>query len=145
MAAQAQQVHFEPSRQAREKILSTASRLFFEQGYESTALSQVAREARVSKALILWHFASKEKLFRATLGRVLEPYVIDVDDLESLDVGAQIERLIDQFYEFVCENGFSIRLFLRLMLHRERQPDDVLRRISELHELFRSVLAGVIR
>jgi len=141
----AAQVQLDPSRQTREKILTSASRLFFDQGYEGTALSQVAREAHVSKALILWHFDSKEKLFRAALGRTLEPYFIDVNDLEGLDEAAQLERLIDLFYEFVRDNAYSIRLFLRLMLHRERQPDDVLARVSELHELFRRVLVDVIQ
>ena len=47
--------------QTRDRILSTAARLFSEHGYEHTPLSQVAREAQVSKALVLWHFDSKEK------------------------------------------------------------------------------------
>ena len=71
----------------RDRILTTAARLFSENGYEHTPLSQVAREAQVSKALVLWHFDSKEKLFRAALGRTLEPYFIDVDELEGLDEG----------------------------------------------------------
>ena len=41
---------------AREKILETAMRLFATQGYSTTSLAQVAKEARVSKALIFWHF-----------------------------------------------------------------------------------------
>jgi AcrR family transcriptional regulator len=71
--------HGDQALQTRDRILSTASRLFSAGGYEHTPLSQVAREAQVSKALILWHFDSKEKLFRAALGRTLEPYFIDVD------------------------------------------------------------------
>src|SRR5262245_23615279 len=137
--------HGEQAMHTRDRILATAARLFSEGGYEHTALSQVAREAQVSKALILWHFDSKEKLFRAALGRTLEPYFIDVNDLEGLDEAAQLERLIDLFYEFVRDNAYSIRLFLRLMLHREREPNDVLSRISQLHELFRSVIANVLQ
>ena len=90
--------------QTRDRILSTAARLFSEHGYEHTPLSQVAREAQVSKALVLWHFDTKEALFRAALGRTLEPYHLDVEDLEGLDESAQIELLMDRFYEFVRAN-----------------------------------------
>lgn len=133
------------SNHTREKILATAAKLFSVQGYDSTALSQVAREAHVSKALVLWHFDSKEKLFQAAVGRTLEPYFIDIDDLDGLDEPAQIERLIDSFYEFIQENVYSVRFMLGLIVRGEPQPDDeVLRRIGELYRLFRSLLAEVI-
>src|ERR1041385_9081089 len=105
---------------AREKILTTASRLFAEQGYESTSLSQVARQANVSKALIFWHFDCKENLYRSALRKTLEPYFIDSEDLEGLGEREQIARLIDQFYDFVSDNVYSVRFFLNLTLRTER-------------------------
>ena len=61
----------------REKILETAVRLFSSHGYADTSLAQVARAACVSKALVLWYFESKERLFRAALQHFLTPYEID--------------------------------------------------------------------
>jgi AcrR family transcriptional regulator len=132
------------SQQTREKILRTAARLFSQRGYANTALSQVAREACVSKALILWHFDSKEKLFRAALGCTLEPYFIDVQELAGLDEGQQIGRLIDLFHEFVLENVYSVRFFLGLVVHREEHPDRIVEKIDELYRLFRSLLTEII-
>jgi AcrR family transcriptional regulator len=140
----AEQSQLDHSQQTREKILRTAARLFSQHGYANTALSQVAREAHVSKALILWHFDSKDKLFQAALGCTLEPYVIDVGELEGLDEGAQIGRLIDSFYEFVQENVYSVRFFLGLVVRREEHPDLIVAKIDELYRLFRSVLIGII-
>ena len=130
--------------EARDKILATATRLFAEQGYETTSLSQVAREAKVSKALIFWHFDCKEKLYRSALRKTLEPYFINVDDLEGLGEREQIERLIDLFYDFVHENVYSVRFFLSLTLRAERQPDEGLLRVNELYRIFRDSLAGII-
>jgi len=132
------------SQETREKILESATRLFSEQGYESTSLSQVARQAKVSKALIFWHFDSKEKLYRSALRKTLEPYFIDVDDLEGLGEREQIERQIDQFYDFVSDNVYSVRFFLNLTLHAEGQHDEVLSRVNELYRVFRDSLAGII-
>lgn len=130
--------------QTRDRILETAARLFSEHGYDQVPLSHVAREAQVSKALVLWHFDSKEQLFRAALGRTLEPYFIDVDDLGGLDEGAQIERLIDLFYEFVRDNVYSVRFLLSLMIRGESKPDDMIGRVNDLYRVFRSLLADII-
>jgi AcrR family transcriptional regulator len=130
--------------EAREKILVTATRLFSEQGYENTSLAQVARQAKVSKALIFWHFDCKEKLYRSAVHKTLEAYFIDNDDLEGLGEREQIARLIDAFHNFVNDNLYSVRFFLSLMLRAERQPNEVLGRINELYRIFRSSLADVI-
>ena len=136
--------HGDQALQTRDRIVTTAARLFSESGYEHTSLSQVAREAQVSKALILWHFDSKEKLFRAALGRTLEPYFIDVEELEGLDEAAQIERLVDLFYEFVRDNVYSVRFLLTLMIRGESKPDDITARVNDLYRIFRSLLADII-
>src|ERR1019366_1495604 len=132
------------ARETREKILESATQLFAQQGYENTSLSQVARQAKVSKALIFWHFDSKEKLYRNALRRTLEPYFINVGDLEGLGEREQIERLIDLFYDFVHENLNSVRFFLHLTLRGENRPDESLSRVTELYRIFRSSLADII-
>jgi AcrR family transcriptional regulator len=128
----------------QDNILETATRLFSSQGYESTSLSQVAKEANVSKALIFWHFENKETLFRAALRRAIEPYFIKLDKLEGLDEWGRMERLIDLFYEFVQENVYSVRFLFTLILQSDRQPDEAITRVNELYRAFRSLLADVI-
>ena len=49
------------------KILATASRLFYEQGYHLTGINQVIAEAGVAKASFYYHFSSKEDLCVAYL------------------------------------------------------------------------------
>jgi AcrR family transcriptional regulator len=51
----------------RTKILETASRLFYEQGYHLTGINQVVAEAGVAKASFYYHFSSKEDLCIAYL------------------------------------------------------------------------------
>ena len=129
----------------REKILETAMRLFSNQGYASTSLSQVAKEAQVSKALIFWHFENKDALFRTAVQRTLEPYIINVlDDLEGLDELEQVRRLIDEYYKFVSKNLYSVKFFLGLILREEKQPDDVAGRMTELQRLFQTLIANIL-
>jgi AcrR family transcriptional regulator len=51
----------------RTKILETASRLFYEQGYHLTGINQTIAEAGVAKASFYYHFSSKEDLCVAYL------------------------------------------------------------------------------
>ena len=46
----------------RERIIDTASRLFYNQGYNSTGINQVIKEADVAKASLYQPFPSKEDL-----------------------------------------------------------------------------------
>jgi AcrR family transcriptional regulator len=130
---------------AREKIIETAMRLFSTQGYSNTSLSQVAKEAQVSKALIFWHFENKESLFRTAVQRTFEPYIINVvDDLEGLDEVDQIKRLIDEYYDFVSKNIYSVKFFLGLMLREDKHPDDLVTHLGELQRMYRNLIADII-
>lgn len=130
---------------ARTKILETATRLFSAHGYENTSLSQVAKDASVSKALIFWHFETKENLFQAVLSRTVEPYSLNIDqDLSGLSEPEQLKKLIDLYYEFVTQNVYSVRFFLSLFLREEKRPDDLFSRILGLYTLYRDLIRGII-
>lgn len=51
----------------RELLLARATELFAEHGYEGLSMSQLAREAQISKALLYHYFPSKRRLFEAAL------------------------------------------------------------------------------
>jgi AcrR family transcriptional regulator len=131
---------------ARQKILSAATKLFATQGYAKTSLAQVAKEAQVSKALIFWHFESKDDLFRTALKTSLEPFSIDVVELlEGLGEMDQIHKLIDLYYEFVSQNVYSVRFLLSLVVREEKNLDDLLDRTVELYRIYCSMLADIIQ
>ncbi len=51
----------------RERIIETALRLFYEQGYLATGINQIISESQVAKATFYSHFSSKENLCVAYL------------------------------------------------------------------------------
>ena len=53
--------------ESRQKILSTARRLFAERGFDGCNVSDIAKQAGMSQGNIYWHFASKDDLFQAVL------------------------------------------------------------------------------
>lgn len=60
-----------PLENTRDRILSTAERIFVMHGYEGTSLRQITREASVNLAAVNYHFGSKEGLLQEVLRRRL--------------------------------------------------------------------------
>jgi AcrR family transcriptional regulator len=54
----------------RSQLLTIATRMFAERGYEDTSIEAVLREAGVSRGSLYHHFASKEALFEAVAEEV---------------------------------------------------------------------------
>jgi len=55
--------------ESRERILRAALLLFARQGYESTSIREIAREAKISQGLMYNYFAGKDDLLRAIFSR----------------------------------------------------------------------------
>ncbi len=55
-------------------ILSAASQLFMENGFDGTSMDEVAKRAGVSKQTVYSHFANKEQLFSASIRCKIEEY-----------------------------------------------------------------------
>lgn len=130
--------------ETREKILETAVKLFSSHGYADTSLAQVARAARVSKALVLWYFESKDQLFRAALQPFLAPYEIDSQVLDGLDERQQVEKLIDDYYDFIVEHLYSVRFVLGQVVGGDENSQELVARVRELHVIYRGLLTTIL-
>ncbi|MGH7950168.1 MAG: TetR/AcrR family transcriptional regulator [Candidatus Binataceae bacterium] len=147
-APEAKTEHVDPrghAQDSRDEILHAAMRLFASRGFHETSMSEVAREARVSKALIFWHFKTKEELFLAVLNRLLEPYFIDfAEETSALDERAQILKLVESYFRFVRENASSIRFFLAQLLHDEHASETLTDQVMKLYTGYRAMLVELI-
>ena len=128
----------------REKILETAAQLFSAQGYHATSLAQVARAARVSKALILWYFESKEQLFHVALQHFLAPYAIRDQGLDGLTESDQLERLITDYYDFVAEHLYSVKFLLGQVVRDDENAPELVTQARQLYLVYRGLLASIL-
>ena len=130
---------------SRDEILRAASQLFASRGFHETSMAEVARAAGVSKALIFWHFKTKEELFVAVLGRLFEPYVIDfAEEAGILDEKAQLLKLIESYLSFVRDNANSIRFCVAQMLHDEKTKDSLSGQALALYDGYRTLITDLI-
>jgi AcrR family transcriptional regulator len=68
---------------AREQLLETSARLFYEAGITATGVDTIAREAGVSKPTLYAHFGSKTELVAAVLTARHERRVADLAAVEG--------------------------------------------------------------
>jgi TetR/AcrR family transcriptional regulator, mexJK operon transcriptional repressor len=86
-----------------ETILAAAKRAFLASGYRAACMDMIAREAGVSKATVYAHFAGKEELFGAVIGRECERYFaqFSADELDPRDVRGSLAVLGRRFLDLV--------------------------------------------
>ena len=99
------------SRQTREKILFTATRLFYFQGFHGTGLNQIVKESGAPKGS-LYHFFPEGKeqlaeeaihLVKERIGKVISHYMNSYDKVEDALI-AHISAMADLFNH---ENGLE--------------------------------------
>src|SRR5437667_9541445 len=82
-----------------ESILAAAKRNFLAAGFGAVSMDTIARDAGVSKATVYAHFAGKEELFGAVVGRECEHYLarFSPSELDPCDVRASLNVLGRRF------------------------------------------------
>lgn len=93
------------SDEKRRNIVDTAYRLFREQGFDNTSMSQINAQVGGSKATIYGYFSSKEELFAECMSDMADRYMEGVlTELE--DVGADpiatLHRFGEKFLQIIC-------------------------------------------
>ncbi len=99
----------------RERILDAADELFGELGFDATATRQIAELCGVNKALIHYHFDTKERLFHAVLERYygrLEQVLVPLAAGEG-PVPERMAGLVDGYVDFLRDNHRFSRMLQR--------------------------------
>src|SRR5262249_52243384 len=80
----------------KERILETASRLFYDQGYHVTGINQIIEEADIARASLYNHFPSKTDLLLAYLDQTHQEWFMELDHYLT-DFSTPREKLLALF------------------------------------------------
>jgi len=86
-----------------ESILAAAKRTFLASGFGTVSMDTIAREAGVSKATVYAHFAGKEELFGAVIGRECGLYFarFSAGELDPVNIRSSLAVLGRRYLELV--------------------------------------------
>lgn len=103
--------------QRMQLIMDTALRLFANNGYHQTTISQIAAEAGISKGLMYNYFESKEVLLFELLHKSGDEYLEFFDpDHDGVLTKEEFEYYINKSFDSIISHPDFWRLLFRLML-----------------------------
>lgn len=91
----------EEAMQTKDAILDAALKLFNTIGYEKTSLSEIAREAKVTRGAIYWHFEDKSEILCEVCMKIaveveFSKYMKEACDESSLDPLGSLRKWLYQ-------------------------------------------------
>src|SRR5882672_2335421 len=94
-----------PATVSPEAILAAAALEFSERGYAGARVDRIARRAGVNKAMLYYHFGSKQALYRALLRQIFSQVAERLTTVARSDAAPEqkIEAIIAAMAGFVAE------------------------------------------
>lgn len=122
----------------RELLLARATELFAQKGYEGLSMSQLAREAQISKALLYHYFPSKQRLFQAALEEGAQELRARTEPDPGRPPAEQLATTLDAFLRWVQERPTAYATLLQSGAAEVREI------VAEVHETTASrILTGL--
>jgi AcrR family transcriptional regulator len=131
----------------RRRIVDTASRLFYQQGYNSTGINQIIEEADISKASLYQHFKSKEDLLFEYLEIVFSQTMLELRSAAATGstVKDKISAIFRHMFEYAGSKNFCGCNFLNMAgeipKENQRVYELIQRQKNEVRKLFAEILA----
>src|SRR5437868_5487623 len=103
-----------PPRVSPDRILAAAAPEFAERGYGGARVDRIARRARVNKAMLYYHFHSKQGLYRALLRHVFTRATEQLAPIAASDrpPAEKLDRVIAGIADFIREYEFFPAIML---------------------------------
>lgn len=129
----------------RERILEVTSDLFHQQGYNSTGINQIIKEAKVAKASFYQHFESKEKLCIEFLNNRHKFWFTELAKFTSRPKNPKDKTLLS--FDFIIymneKENFRGCSFLNILSEISKEKNEILSIIQshkeDLRNLFREL------
>ena len=104
-----------PARVSPEAILAAAALEFAARGFAGARVDHIARRARVNKAMLYYHFKSKQRLYRTLLRRMFTLAAARLQAIAAAEgsPAEKVDRAIAGMAAFIEEHTFFPAIMLR--------------------------------
>ena len=130
----------------RDRLIATASRLFYEQGYNATGINQILKESGVAKASMYDHFRSKEEICIAYLQQMDEQFVHNISTfIAQRPQGAgRVMAIFDFLEEFYNAENFRGCWCLNTIAEIPQDDERIKGEIRNQKETLRQMIHEVV-
>ena len=105
-----------PARVSPDRILAAAAAEFSERGYAGARVDRIARRARVNKAMLYYHFASKQGLYRTLLRQTFGAIAAQLQEIaanDALDSPRQLDAAVAALAAHIERHRYFPSIMLR--------------------------------
>lgn len=115
-----------PAGETRDALLAAAAAEFAALGFDGASVDAIAARARVNKAMIYYHFRSKQRLYVEILGAVFRAMGGRAEAIAGSDLppGAKIDAFIDAFDRMAEDHPYMPGVMMREMAEGARHLDE---------------------
>jgi len=138
--------------ETRQKILTTATDLFSQQGFFNVRIAEIAARASMSPGNIYWYFTSKEEILKAILEGLFQAYdqmLIQAATYPGSGL-EKIRRLIELQILMLEDHGQHMNIFMSILGHdkpvlMQKLGFDTVRIGLGFHQHIRSIFEAAIQ
>lgn len=131
----------------RDKIIETASELFYQKGYNLTGINEIIAEAGIAKATLYSHFKSKEDLCIAYLQYKNNTFLTELEQFcKAKTKGkAQVLAIFDFLKLFFQDKDFNGCWCLRTVSEIPRENETIRKEIQGQKADFLNLIQQIIK
>ena len=143
-----------PARVSPDRILAAAALEFSERGYAGARVDRIARRARVNKAMLYYHFGSKQGLYRTLLRNTFGKIAAELEVIAAVGRSPRPRRSTPpspRWRRFIDAHAFFPSIMLREVAEGGAHLDpDTLAALAAVPKAFGAILlpgidSGVFR
>ena len=132
----------------RKRILDSAMKLFNDKGFEQVSITDIMKEANVSRASFYNYFSSKESLLAGVLQGLDELYweyyenTLCSEDCVSLSYTDKLSLFMNEVNRLISANGAESVRFYYMYLFRSAGSEDIDVNDRRYTEILRRLVSG---
>jgi AcrR family transcriptional regulator len=130
------------TKERKEEILLTATKIFAQKGYQGTNISDIAKELNISQGIIFWYFETKENLFKIAFREEFKAIKFAAAAILSdrhLTPGEKLQKLIPEMLKVYYEKKDGCMLILQLLSNKDMQKMLSIDILNVYEELYRDL------
>lgn len=132
-----------PARVSPDRILAAAAIEFAARGYAGARVDRIARRARVNKAMLYYHFASKQGIYRTLLRQTFAAIATELGCIAASDLTppAKLDSAVAAMGRFIEAHAFFPSIMLREVAEGGAHLDpDTLAALAAVPQSFAAIL-----
>jgi AcrR family transcriptional regulator len=132
---------------ARQRLLTAASKVFARLGYHGASVDAIAAEAGLTKGAVYWHFKSKDELLQALMKQKAQQWIeqspLLVQNMGHLTTQQVLVRLMEYHLQALRSDPDWSRLYFECMTQNKHAKARA--ELNESMRKLRDVRVGMIR